>query len=80
MNLKHSFKLDDGKSENNQSEKYSPVHVTSDRNYLNPNHTHFILVDNGTEGKRMIEYDLRMRLEAALDKKWENQSSMMSND
>ena len=38
------------------------------RTSLEPNHTHFILVDNGTSGKYTTEIELRAKLEADICK------------
>ena len=35
---------------------------------LDSNHSHFILVDNGTEGKYGVEIDLRSKIEEAIMK------------
>ena len=35
---------------------------------LDSNHSHFILVDNGTDGKYGVEIDLRSRIEEAIMK------------
>ena len=35
---------------------------------LDPNHSHFILVDNGTQHQFAVEIPLRARLEAAIGK------------
>ena len=35
---------------------------------LDSNHSHFLLVDNGTEGKYGVEIDLRSRFEEAVMK------------
>ncbi len=44
--------------------------------FLDPNHSHFILVDNGTTYKENTEIHLRLKLEDILDKKWEKSESM----
>ena len=75
-NSKINYKLADDRNPENEPPK------TQERQkgklYLNPNHTHFIMVDNGTTGKAKIERELRLRLESALDKKWENEAGMNS--
>ena len=35
---------------------------------MDSNHSHFILVDNGTDGKYGVEIDLRSRIEEAIMK------------
>lgn len=47
-----------------------------EESFLDPNHTHFLLVDNGTTNKYKVEFDLRTRLELALDKMWESVPSI----
>ena len=73
-NSKINYKLADDRNPENEPPK------TQERQkgklYLNPNHTHFIMVDNGTTGKTKVESELRLRLECALDKKWENEEGM----
>ncbi len=44
----------------------------SEKLFLEPNHTHFLLVDNGTNNQQKTEIDLRMLLESKLDIAWEN--------
>ena len=42
--------------------------VNSSGALLDSNHSHFILVDNGTEGKYGVEIDLRSKIEEAIMK------------
>ena len=44
--------------------------------YLDQNHTHFLLVDNGTVNRFNTEIDLRVRLENKIDKLWQNLQCM----
>ena len=39
--------------------------------YLDPNHTHFILVDDGRANQSQPEIELRLRLENKIDTLWE---------
>ena len=43
---------------------------TNGKSALNPNHSHYILVDNGTQHMFGGEIDFRAKLEAAISKKY----------
>ena len=43
--------------------------------YLDPNHTHFILVNDGATNQSNCAVELRLRLENKLDTIWENCAS-----
>ena len=75
INKKHKYKILDNK-ENKMSEDGRSMTRSTKKLFLEPNHSYFILVDNGTNEKTSTECDLRARLEDALDKLWENVPSM----
>ena len=50
-----------------------------DEYYLDPNHTHFILVDDRNSEQSRAEIDLRLRLENKIDTLWENCASIFSH-
>ena len=52
------------KQEQKAREAGGRVPETDVRPYLEPHHTHFLLVDNGTEGQFHTEIPLRAKLEA----------------
>ena len=47
-----------------QQEKVGSVPKTDVGPFLEPHHTHFLLVDNGTNGQFQTEIQLRAKLEA----------------
>ena len=46
--------------------------------FIDPNHTYFILVDNGTSNKFKTEVDLRIQLEDKIDTMWQNCASVLA--
>ena len=44
---------------------------------LDPNHTHFIIVDNGIEGKEYGEYELYNKVKEAMRNRWSGTFSVL---
>ena len=59
--------LPHGQISNGRVEKLKP---------LDPNHSHFILVDNGTNMHGKTEIELRIGIEGKMDTMWEDSASM----
>ncbi len=75
-NPKHKFEEVKEEKESKKSDEPKEEKKTA-RNFLEPNHSHFLLIDNGTTGKTRIEQDFRLKLEELLDKLWENVTSKL---
>ena len=58
------------------TKKSSKDTTKREKSFLEPNHSHFLLVDNGTINQSKTEINLRIRLEDKLDTMWENCASM----
>lgn len=59
----YEIKLDDMRAARKRKERLP------EGAYLEPHHTHFLLVDNGTSGKFGTEIDFRARLESQIPSK-----------
>ena len=74
-----SHKFEEAKEEKESKKSDEPKEEKKpQRNFLEPNHSHFLLIDNGTTGKSNIEQDFRLRIEELLDKLWENVTSKIT--
>ena len=66
--------------ESTTTKKAKMMHNDKENFFLEPNHSHFLLVDNGTINQNNTEINLRILLEDKLDTMWESCASMKVNN